>query len=59
MSRFPMGQVIVGDRFHDVESGVRNGIPSIFCEYGYGSLDEGRDATYSIRDIRELLDILP
>lgn len=59
MGSFPMGQVIVGDRFHDVESGVRNGIPSIFCEYGYGSLDEGKDATYRIKDIRELLDILP
>lgn len=59
MGSFPMGQVIVGDRFHDVESGVRNGIPSIFCEYGYGSRDEGKEATYTIRDIRELLDILP
>ncbi len=50
-----MNQVIVGDRFHDIESAVKNNIESVFCEYGYGERSEGNKATASIKDIKEIL----
>lgn len=55
---FPVEQVIVGDRFHDMESGIKNGIYSIFCEYGFGKPEEGKDASFRIKNISELLNIL-
>jgi len=57
-NKYPMNQVIVGDRFHDMESGIKNNINTIFCEYGFGNLDEGKNTTASIKNIKELLDIL-
>ena len=32
--------IVVGDRFHDIETSVQNGLPSIGCGYGYGSPGE-------------------
>ena len=32
--------IVIGDRFHDIETAVRNGLPSIGCSYGFGSLEE-------------------
>ena len=32
--------IVVGDRFHDIETAVQNGLRSIGCAYGYGSVDE-------------------
>lgn len=32
--------IVIGDRFHDIETAVRNGLPSIGCSYGFGSPEE-------------------
>ena len=31
---------MIGDRFHDIETAVRNDLLSIGCSYGYGSPEE-------------------
>ncbi len=54
-NNYEMNQVIVGDRFHDIESAVKNNIDSIFCRYGYGEKKEGDMATVSIKDINQIL----
>lgn len=54
-NNYEMNQVIVGDRFHDIESAVKNNIESIFCQYGYGDMSEGTDASVRIKDIQEIL----
>jgi len=43
-NNYPMNQVMIGDRFHDIEAANYNNIYSIFCEYGYGDMLEGTDA---------------
>ena len=37
--------VMVGDRYHDVQAGIENGIPAIACGYGYGKPAEHHGAT--------------
>lgn len=32
--------VLVGDRFHDIEAGVRAGVATVGCAYGYGEASE-------------------
>lgn len=32
--------IVIGDRFHDVETAVKHNLKSIGCGYGYGSADE-------------------
>ncbi len=54
-NNYEMDQIIVGDRFYDVESAVKNNIESVFCEYGYGEKSEGDKATVTIKDINEIL----
>lgn len=54
-NNYEMNQVIVGDRFHDIESAMKNNIESIFCQYGYGEVSEGYDASVQIKDIKEIL----
>lgn len=56
--KYPLNQVIVGDRFHDVEAGIKNGIYSVYCEYGYGEEKEGERASAKIRDITEILTLV-
>lgn len=36
----PGGFIVIGDRFHDIETAVRNDLLSIGCSYGYGSPEE-------------------
>ena len=36
----------------------KNNLRSIFCTYGFGPEDEGKDASYKINSIREMLEIL-
>lgn len=36
----PEASVMVGDRHHDIEAGVENGIPAIAAAWGYGSEEE-------------------
>lgn len=54
-NNYGMNQVIIGDRFHDIESAEKNNIESVFCEYGYGDIEEGIKATVTIKDIKEIL----
>lgn len=55
---YPVNQVIVGDRFHDIDAGVKNGIYSVYCQYGYGEKGEGDSATAGIKDIIEILSLV-
>lgn len=50
--------IFVGDRHHDIEAARINNLKSIFCSYGFGSYEEGKDANYKISSIGELLKIL-
>lgn len=54
-NNYEMNQIIVGDRFHDIESAVKNNIKSVFCEYGYGEKGEGDKTDVAIKDISEIL----
>ncbi|WP_085876355.1 HAD family hydrolase [Peptoniphilus vaginalis] len=49
--------IFVGDRHHDMEAARKNNLRSIFCTYGFGP-EEGKDATYKIDSIKEILEIL-
>ncbi len=50
--------VIVGDRFHDIQAGLKNNIYTIGCEYGYGDELELDSSTYKIKDISQIRTIL-
>lgn len=50
--------IFVGDRHHDMDAAHKNNLRSIFCTYGFGPAEEGKDATYKINSIREMLEIL-
>lgn len=50
--------IFVGDRHHDMEAARKNNIMSIFCTYGFGSYEEGKDANYKISSIGEILKLL-
>lgn len=38
--RHPGDFIVIGDRFHDIETAVKNNLLSIGCGYGYGTEDE-------------------
>ncbi len=48
--------IVIGDRFHDIETAAQNGLRSIGCAYGYGSRDELAKADIIIDDIRQIPD---
>jgi phosphoglycolate phosphatase len=50
--------VMVGDRRHDVEGAAAHGIPTIFVDWGYGSVDEQADALHVVSAPGELLPLL-
>ncbi|CAG7588356.1 Pyrophosphatase PpaX [Peptoniphilus tyrrelliae] len=50
--------IFIGDRHHDMEAAKKNELKSIFCTYGFGSAEEGKDANYKISSISELLNLL-
>lgn len=50
--------IFVGDRHHDMEAARINNLKSIFCSYGFGSEEEGKNANYKISSIGELLELL-
>lgn len=50
--------IFVGDRHHDMEAARINNLKSIFCSYGFGSDEEGKDANYKISSIGEILNLL-
>lgn len=46
--------IVIGDRFHDIETATKNGLKSIGCDYGYGNPDELSSADIIINNITEL-----
>lgn len=45
----------VGDRKTDIDVGTRLGIKTIACDYGFGSVEELKDATHHIGHIKKIL----
>lgn len=56
--KYPLNQVIIGDRFHDINAAKYNNIYSIFCEYGYGDITECEEADIRIKEPIEILNYL-
>lgn len=50
--------VIIGDRFHDIETAVKNNLKSIGCGYGYGSPEELVNADVIVNDITEIPEVI-
>ncbi|MGO9452070.1 MAG: HAD hydrolase-like protein [Candidatus Binataceae bacterium] len=50
--------IIVGDRVHDIEGGIHNGIQAIGASWGYGSGDELAGAGHICRSPSEVLALL-
>ncbi|WP_297392594.1 HAD family hydrolase [uncultured Peptoniphilus sp.] len=50
--------IFVGDRHHDIKAARINNLKSIFCSYGFGCDEEGKDANYKISSIGEILNLL-
>lgn len=46
--------IVIGDRFHDIETAVKNGLKSIGCGYGYASDGELKNADIIVSDITEI-----
>lgn len=49
---------IIGDRYQDIKIAEKHSLKSIGCQYGYGTSNELKGATYLIKDICEVLTIL-
>ena len=45
---------MIGDRFHDIETATQNGLKSIGCGYGYGSLEELSAADIIVNSPKEI-----
>lgn len=52
--KYPEKMVIIGDRFHDMEAGKKNGIYTIGCSYGFSLVGELNEADLIIENINEL-----
>ena len=50
----PGEHIIIGDRFHDIETAAVHGLRAIGCGYGYGEAGELEKADIVIDDISEL-----
>lgn len=48
--------VVVGDRFHDLEAGIRAGVPTVGCAFGYGAPGELERATVRVESFAEIPD---
>lgn len=48
--------IVIGDRFHDIETAVKNDLKSIGCAYGYGSEHELSDADIIVNNVMEIPD---
>lgn len=57
-NRLPQPILMVGDRIHDIESGISNEIDTVACLYGFGDEKEFIGSTYQIEDISDLKSIL-
>lgn len=52
--RYPKEMVIVGDRKHDIEAGIKNQIYTVGCKYGFASKGEIDNVDIIINNITEL-----
>lgn len=50
--------VVIGDRFADIEIGIKHNIKSIGCLYGYGEKNELCGADETVEDVGEILRLL-
>lgn len=50
--------IVIGDRSSDIEVGLKNDLVTIACDYGYGSEDELKEATYHVSSPLEIIDIV-
>ena len=50
----PGSFTVIGDRFHDIETAARNGLPSIGCAYGFGSREELSQADIIVDHIKDI-----
>ncbi len=55
-NRHAFPQVMVGDRFHDVEVATKANIPFIGCAYGFGLEGELKDATAVVESPAQVFD---
>ena len=46
--------IVIGDRFHDIETASENGLKSIGCAYGYGKPEELKNADIIVNDINQI-----
>ena len=46
--------IVIGDRFHDIETAVQNGLRSIGCAYGYGSPEELSKADIIVDRVKDI-----
>jgi len=58
LDELPKPVLVVGDRIHDMQAGILNNLDTCGCLYGYGDEDELKHATYTISDIKYLLEIV-
>lgn len=54
-SNFPSEMLMVGDRFLDIDTGIKNNAYTIGCLYGYGTKKELEKADYKINSILDLI----
>ena len=56
MQKYPSRSfVMVGDRASDIAAGVKNGVPSVGCLYGFGSPEELAQASCTVSSPRGLV----
>ena len=53
-SRHSGQYIIIGDRFHDIETATKNGLKSIGCGYGYGTVKELEKSDIIVNNINEI-----
>ncbi|MBR1593068.1 MAG: HAD family hydrolase [Ruminococcus sp.] len=46
--------IVIGDRFHDIETASENGLKSIGCAYGYGKDGELKNADIIVTNINQI-----
>ena len=50
--------LMVGDRFHDIEAGVVNNIPTVWCNYGFSQQAEIKNQDYTVSSFGKILEIV-
>ncbi|WP_157147215.1 HAD hydrolase-like protein [Brachyspira pilosicoli] len=50
--------IMIGDRIDDIEASKNMGVDSIAVKYGFGNDEEFRDATYTVNNTKEILEII-